>query len=480
MKDNVKRVQTVSDIATFWGLSGKEVIEKFDSIIFNVLGVPCIDGDDYLKHRGILKSRCKNYVKQYDKSYIVYKIKEIHPDASSIDIDRFLESYKPLEEPFTLVKYMNLDSLVSEISKFTYENKTFTLQNLQENYGLKESELYILARYLEIPVGVDGKILGSSNFYSLAYFLDNFKLVKGDMLDVVKEKNLPKIYVRFLGYLVENVVYNYVKRGLEMGSVNLDSIKIPLTYNGEVYLPISSLEEYLKSNKVRVRSEVVSSHRLIGKLVEEINGFSYIKMRDVDTIVFWYKKGCSFSNALAIACGLVDIEVLNNSLSFYKLRAVLNKLVDDKNIKKAFARKLIKDDLVKSTYLAYGTVKVYDLDSLLDLIKTHLLGLSVVDFDDATSYISAYKFLEFLNEAKGISKSKLPKFVEFSDKGYQLVYKQNTLIMVSNDILLANVSLIDSDLICKYNEYINAKVNSVLSYVEGVVVDVQKSNQITL
>lgn len=480
MKDNVKRVQTVSDIATFWGLSDKEVLEKFGSIIVNVLGVPCIEGDDYLKHRGILKSRCKSRVKQYDKSYLVYKLKEIYPDASSIDIDRFLEYYKPLEEPFTLVKYMNLDTLYSEISNFAYENKTFTLRNLQETYGLKESELYILARHLEVPVGVDGKVLGSSNFYSLAYFLDNFKLVKGDMLDVVKEKNLPKIYVRFLGYLVENVVYNYVKRGLEMDSVNLDSIKIPLTYNGEVYLPISSLEEYLKSNKVRVQSEVVSSNRLIGKLVEEINGFSYIKMRDVDAIIFWYKRGCSFSNALAIACGLVDIEVLNSSLSLYKLKAVLNKLVGDKKIKKAFAKKLIKDDLVKSTSLAYGTVKVYDLDSLLDLIRTHLLGLSVVDYDDATSYISAYKFVEFLNDTKGISKSKLPKFVEFSDKGYQLVYKQNTLIMVSNDILLANVSLIDSDLICMYNKYINAKVNSDLSYVEEVVLDVQKSNQITL
>lgn len=444
---------SVSDLAKFFRVSEDFVRSQAQFEVLKVKGgLEVISKETYPRLSKVLFSQAPSLC-VYTLEKVVEQLKEVYDKKEFID--KFLESEPKsiVKDLFTNTPYYWSDSLTDEYFQFVQDLQgqlDYSLERVASKLELSPSQLYSLARYLDLRlsniVGAKSKkkvyILPSVTYSTVCAFLTQHTLVT---LTFAERSNLftmgiQPLSVKGVGTFVETSVLNYLRE-----SKSSDSFEL----NGSYYISYNSFLFKFGLQPNEVSSALKSA--LVGKEVGTEDFVPYDFVRHLDKVM---KLGFVSDVRLgALIClGLLEKKDLEGVLSVSDFRQLYNQV---------FALKVFPLNKASYKHVAEGSkpevfqklqLPFYSKEFFVSVLKDTLRGLPLgVTY---RGYFNVYRLVEFLKVANNTYD--LPIFINNTDGVPSIAMNKkswNSLISVSSNILLAPSDEVSEELLSAYNTW---------------------------
>ena len=306
-----------------------------------------------------------------------------------------------------------------------------------------------------------------STYATLDNFLTKFELVSNkEDLKVVSDLNLPFVNVPKVGVFVERLVASYIRKEYISVQGKQHLVNKNVTINGNEYLMLSYLKDYLETLDVKVSKRTLVENTTLIENAKEIQGYQYVSKDKLDEVSKYWKSGFNFSLSVALAYGEINLQWLQEDvINRYQLNEFVHKCEELCLINKSFKKRLVSKTLINVSPVSY--IQLFDKKQVEDAFIAHIKGLSP-DYS-LEDYISVYKLVDFLNEIKG--EFTTPQGIELMGGKYYIpsVLKNSDFIWVSATVVITNKRNVSQVLFEAYNNWLLAKTNAKVKQVKELL-----------
>lgn len=464
MSFKINKMIELSEALDFWGVGDFKLPDNLSLLEIKQEGSNkgklFIDEATYLTIKPDLQKLSSLEI--YDKSNLRRKAKKLGV-SNDVAID-FSSRYKPLIEPFTEKRYMESD--IGDAFHNYVSDTTYTISKLAETYGLEPATIYTIAKVSNLPLWNTNE-MPLSTYATLDNFLTKFELVSNkEDLKVVSDLNLPFVNVPKVGVFVERLVASYIRKEYISVQGKQHLVNKNVTINGNEYLMLSYLKDYLETLDVKVSKRTLVENTTLIENAKEINGYQYVSKDKLDEVSKYWKSGFNFSLSVALAYGEINLQWLQEDvINRYQLNEFVHKCEELGLINKSFKKRLVSKTLINVSPVSY--IQLFDKKQVEDAFIAHIKGLSP-DYS-LEDYISVYKLVEFLNEIKG--EFTTPQGIELMGGKYYIpsVLKNSDFIWVSATVVITNKRNVSQVLFEAYNNWLLAKTNAKVKQVKELL-----------